>query len=185
MNIVGISGSPSPRSRSGWLLQWAQTQLEGVACRSDTVRVRDLPAQALVHGDRETPAIAEAIRRVEGADLLIVATPIYKAAYSGVLKLFLDLLPSDALRGKTVLPLASGGTLGHLLALDYALKPVLSALGARNILDGVFAIDAHLVAHASGGYVPDPALAERLSRGLAPLLQSRTTTTPSEASCAA
>ena len=58
--------------------------------------------------------------------MVIVATPIYKAAYSGLLKVFLDLLPAEALRGKTVLPLASGGSVAHLLALDYALKPVLS-----------------------------------------------------------
>lgn len=171
MNIVGISGSPSPRSRSGWLLQWAQTQFDGVARRSDTISVAALPAQELLHADRDCPPIAEAIRRVADADLLIVATPIYKAAYSGVLKLFLDLLPTDALRGKSVLPLASGGSLGHLLALDYALKPVLSALGARDILDGVFAIDAHFLPQASGGYALDPALATRLANAVAPLLE--------------
>lgn len=91
-------------------------------------------------------------------------------AYSGVLKVFLDLLPADALCGKTVLPLATGGSPAHLLALDYALKPVLSALGARDILGGVFAADAQLAPHESGGYVPDAALVERLDRALRPLL---------------
>ncbi len=107
------------------------------------------------------------------ADLVVVATPIYKAAYSGLIKTFLDLLPSDALRGKTVLPLATGGSASHLLALDYALKPVLSALGARDILDGVFAVDAQLTPHESGGYVPDAALVERLDRALQPLTGTR------------
>jgi FMN reductase len=186
MNIVGISGSPSPRSRSGWLLQLAQTRLEGAARRNDVIRVRELPAAALLHADCKAEPIVDAIGRIGDADLLIVATPIYKAAYSGLLKLFLDLLPSDALRGKSVLPLATGGSLGHLLALDYALKPVLSALGARDILDGVFAVDDQLVPHESGGYVPDPALVARLDRALQPMLalvSLATTTRSNDAPC--
>lgn len=169
MKIVSISGSPSLRSRSGWLLQLAQTRLEGTADSSCLIAVRELPAAPLLHADAHNAPIRAALDEVRDADLLLVATPIYKAAYSGLLKLFLDLLPADGLRGKTVLPLATGGSLAHLLALDYALKPVLSALGARDILDGVFATDAQLVSHESGGYVPDDALVERLDRALQPL----------------
>ena len=169
MKIVSISGSPSLRSRSGWLLQLAQTRLEGTGDTSRLIAVRELPAAPLLHADSHNAPIRAALDEVRDADLLLVATPIYKAAYSGLLKLFLDLLPTDGLRGKTVLPLATGGSLAHLLALDYALKPVLSALGARDILDGVFATDAQLVPHESGGYVPDDALVERLDRALQPL----------------
>lgn len=173
MNIVGISGSPAVRSRSNWLLQLAQTRLEGVAARNDTIAVRTLDPGALLGADAQAASIRQALGLVASADLVVVATPIYKAAYSGLLKLFLDLLPQDGLRGKTVLPLATGGSLAHLLALDYALKPVLSALGARDILDGVFATDPQLLAHESGGYVPDAALLERVDRALQPLLDSR------------
>jgi FMN reductase len=120
--------------------------------------------------------IRAALDAVARADLIVVATPIYKAAYSGLLKAFLDLLPRDALRGKKVLPMSTGGSLSHLLALDYALKPVLSALGARDILDGVFAVDAQLPPHESGGYVPDAALVERLDRALLPLTGTRAPT---------
>jgi len=101
---------------------------------------------------------------------VIVATPIYKAAYSGLLKAFLDLLPADALRGKTVLPLATGGSAAHLLALEYALKPVLSALGARDILDPVYATDAQLQAREAPGHVPSHDVRERIALSLRPLL---------------
>lgn len=50
---------------------------------------------------------------------MIIATPIYKAAYTGVLKVFLDLLPTNALAGKIILPIGTGATPAHLLALDY------------------------------------------------------------------
>lgn len=169
MDIVGLSGSPSPRSRSTWLLRLAQARLEAGARHCASIAVRELPAQALLAADVDALPVRAAIDKVLRADLLIVATPIYKAAYSGLLKLFLDLLPADALRGKTVLPLATGGSLAHLLALDYALKPVLSVLGARDILDGVFAVDAQLVPDGSCGFRPDAGLVERLDRALAPL----------------
>lgn len=166
MQVLALSGSPSLRSRSAWLLQFAQTRLEAQAEASATLHARDLPAQALLGADFKHPAIVEAIAAVERADLLLISTPIYKAAYSGLLKSFLDLLPQDALRGKTVLPLATGGSAAHLLALDYALRPVLAALGARHILDSVFATDAQLMSHEAGGYVPEQALVQRLDRAL-------------------
>ena len=165
-HIVAISGSPSARSRSTALLQLALMRLESAEARQETVHARELPPAALLAADAQAPQIRAAIAAVEAADLVIVATPIYKAAYSGLLKTFLDLLPQDALRGKTVLPLATGGSTAHLLALDYTLKPVLMALGARHILDGVFATDAQLQPHETGGYVPDTSLLQRLDRAL-------------------
>ena len=165
-SIVAISGSPSARSRSTALLQLALMRLESADAAQHTVHARELPPAALLSADTQAPQIRAAIAAVEAAELVIVATPIYKAAYSGLLKTFLDLLPQDALRGKTVLPLATGGSAAHLLALDYTLKPVLMALGARHILDGVFATDAQLQPHETGSYVPDAALLQRLDRAL-------------------
>ncbi|RTL46865.1 MAG: FMN reductase (NADPH) [Burkholderiales bacterium] len=169
MHITSLSASPSEHSRSAWLTQFALSRLEGRADQQDDILVRALPAEALLTADVQQPDIAAAVRAVEVADLVIVSTPIYKAAYSGLLKVFLDLLPPDALRDKLVLPLATGGSAAHFLALDYALKPVLSALGARHVLDGVFATDAQLRRHEAGGFVPEPDLIARLDRALAPV----------------
>lgn len=169
MHITSLSASPSERSRTYWLTEFALTRLEGRGTRQDDILVRQLPAAALLAADVQHPDIAAAVQAVERADLVIIGTPIYKAAYSGLLKVFLDLLPPDALREKLVLPLATGGSPAHFLALDYALKPVLSALGARHVLDGVFATDAQLRRHEAGGFVPEPDLIARLDRALAPL----------------
>jgi len=166
MKIVGIQGSPSASSRSGSLLALAQSRLQGVASTARLIAVRDLPAQALLHAQFEHPLIRQALAEVAQSQVVLIATPIYKAAYSGVLKSFLDLLPQDALRGKTVLPLATGGSIAHLLALDYALKPVLSALGARDILDPVFATDAQIVRHDALGYAPTLEIVERVEVAL-------------------
>jgi FMN reductase len=90
-----------------------------------------------------------------------VATPIYKAAYTGLLKAFLDLLPQGAFANKVVLPIATGGTIAHLLAIDYALKPVLSELKARHILGGIYVIDKQLQFQASGQLQPDEEIGQR------------------------
>jgi FMN reductase len=83
---------------------------------------------------------------------VVVASPVYQASYTGVLKTFLDLVPQKGLAGKVVLPLFIGGSLAHLLTIDYALKPVLSALGARYILGGVYTVDAQVARTETGGF---------------------------------
>jgi len=151
-------------------MQLAMTRVESLASDVAVVAARKLPSEALLCGNGHHPAIRVSIEAAAAADLLIVSTPIYKAAYSGLLKIWLDLLPADALRGKTVLPLATGGSGSHLLALDYTLRPVLHALGARDILDGVFAADAQLPPHESGGFLPDATILDRLDRALDPVV---------------
>jgi FMN reductase len=171
MHLVSISGSPSRQSRSSWLLQHALKRAGVRIEHHDAIAVRELPAQALIDGDVSDTRIARAHRALARAQGVLIATPIYKAAYSGLLKVFLDALPSDALRGKPVLALATGGSPGHLLAIDYALKPVLSALGARHIVDAVFAVDSQLPQDQRSGFRADAALLERLDLALDALLQ--------------
>jgi len=76
------------------------------------------------------------------ADGLIVATPIYKASYTGLLKAFLDILPQFALAGKAALPLATGGSPAHVLALDYGLRPVLHSMGVRHVVQSFFLVQS-------------------------------------------
>ena len=177
MNALLIAASPSARSRSAALLDGAADALEhaGVAVRR--LVLNELPAEALLRARTAEPLLRDALEQVARAGAIVLATPIYKAAYSGLLKTILDLLPLDALRGKTIVPLATGGSAAHLLALDYALKPVLAALGARDIRDAVFASDAQLPPDGAS-YVPVRELSERLDRVLADLLLPRTEPLP-------
>jgi FMN reductase len=88
--------------------------------------------------------VARTVTAIEQADGIIIATPIYKASYSGLLKVFLDLLPQFALAGKAVLPIATGGSVAHLLALDYGLRPVLQSMGARHIVQSLFVPESEM-----------------------------------------
>ncbi|RYF25726.1 MAG: FMN reductase (NADPH) [Comamonadaceae bacterium] len=150
MSVLLIAGSPSERSRSAALLDTVSRRLARRGAAVARLNIRDLPAQALLLADFAHPGVVRAQQQVLAADVLVVATPVYKAAYSGVLKVFLDLLPQTALKGKTVLPLATGGSPHHMLALDYALRPVLQSLGAKHILPGIYATDAQVVLTPEG-----------------------------------
>ncbi|OWQ90711.1 FMN reductase (NADPH) [Roseateles aquatilis] len=171
MSVLLIAASPSQRSRSGALLGAAAERLHHHGLPARTLRLRDLPAQPLLHADFEDPVLKEALAAVAQARVIVLSTPIYKAAYSGLLKVFLDLLPQDGLTGKTVWTLATGGSLAHLLALDYGLLPVLSALGVRAHVDGVYAADAQIAKDADGEYRIGEDIARRLSTGASQVLE--------------
>jgi FMN reductase len=149
-HVVTISGSPSTPSRSLALAHHVGGQLRTRGLDVDEITVRDLPATELFAGRTSDPSVAAAIALIERADAVVVVTPIYKAAYSGVLKSFLDVLPQFALAGKVVLPLATGGSLAHVLALDYALRPVLASLGAQHVVNGLFVLDKTLAMSERG-----------------------------------
>ena len=109
------------------------------------VRVRALPAAALLGGQVKEAEIATALQWVEEAEAVIVVTPIYKGSYSGLLKAFLDILPQYGLRGKYILPFAVGGSLAHMQMLDYSLRPVLQTMWPAHIGQGSFVLDQHIV----------------------------------------
>jgi FMN reductase len=140
-SILLLSGSPSTSSRTSAVLHIAASRLRVAGHAAHVRELRHLPPDALLSGRSDDPELAAAVAAVRDASALVVGTPIYKAAYSGLLKAFLDLLPERALAGKTVLPIATGGTVAHLLALDYALRPVLTALRPRQVLPGYFILD--------------------------------------------
>lgn len=169
-HVVTLSGSPSARSRSSYLLGMAEEALRARGVVVRRIDIRELPPAALMHAQSDEPSVREALKLVEHAQAAIIATPLYKASYSGLLKSFLDLLPQTGLAHKPVLPFATGGSLAHLLALDYALKPVLASLGARHVLDNVFATE-HDIVRLDDDYALNDAVARRVAEAVDSLMQ--------------
>ena len=149
--IVALSGSPSNTSRTLLLAREVVARLGRSGFDVAVINVRELPAEDLLAGRSDGPEVQRAVALLARATGVVVATPVYKAAYSGTLKVFLDLLPQFALAGKAVLPLATGGTIAHVLAIDYALRPVLASLGARHVLNGLFLLDKQIERLADDG----------------------------------
>jgi FMN reductase len=140
MEAVLISGSPSATSRSRTLLTHAQAQLESAGCSTTLIDLATLPADALL-GRRENDNLRRVIDLVVSAQIVVASSPTYRATYTGLLKTFFDLLPQDCLIGKIAVPILTGGSPAHQLALDHSFRPLFASLGAT-VAPGVYAFDA-------------------------------------------
>ena len=138
VSVVVVVGNPKPRSRT---YQAAHLVAEKLAGRPPelSVDLADLGGALL---DWSDSAVADIVAAVQASDLAVVASPTYKATYSGLLKLFLDRIPGGGLAGVTAIPLMLGGHWRHALAADLLLKPVLVELGATCPTRGLFLLES-------------------------------------------
>jgi len=158
---IAISGSPSRESKSRRLLAHGTDRLSSHGVRTQILDLCVLPADDLL-GRSRSPAITRALDSVAGAQLILVATPVYRASYSGLLKSFFDLLPQDALAGKTAILIATGGSPAHSLVVDYALRPLVASVGGLSVATGIYGTDAQFGANG-----PDAKLLASVDRAVA------------------
>ncbi|MEU3830660.1 NADPH-dependent FMN reductase [Streptomyces sp. SID486] len=151
--VLVISGSPSPTSKTELVGDYVARRLAENEWHAGHLKVRTLPAEPLLRADTAHPRIATALDQVARADGIVLATPTYKASFSGLLKTFLDLLPQHGFTHKVVLPLATGGSTAHVLVLDYALRPVVHSLGARHVVQSFFLLDTHMTRDDDGPHI--------------------------------
>jgi FMN reductase len=126
----------------------------GDAADIDVIELRELAhplADHLLTGFA-SGALAEAIETVRHADGLIVVTPVFAASYSGLFKVFFEVLEQDLLRGKPVLLAATAGTARHSLVLEHAMRPLFSYLRAVTVPTAVFAATEDFGGASSGEF---------------------------------
>lgn len=128
MTAVAVNGSPSTKSKTHAL---AAAGLE-LAGGGTLIDVSTLDAEALLLR-REHASVQGAIDAIAGADVLILATPVYRATYSGLLKVVLDQLPTDALRGTAAVLAATAASPAHFLALDTGLRAAVASLAGWSV----------------------------------------------------
>ncbi|MBA8762625.1 NAD(P)H-dependent oxidoreductase [Staphylococcus coagulans] len=121
----------------------------------ETEVIQQLDAKALITADFTSESVTATHQSIENSDGIVIVSPVFKAAYSRILKTYLDLLPRGAFTGKTVLPLAVGGSFAHTLAMQYSLDPVIKELGADTIHKGRFILDQLISYVEDGHYVFD------------------------------
>lgn len=138
MSVAVVVGNPKPASRTLDAAVRLATRLGG----SDPEVVIDavtLGAGLVGWGD---PAVADAVAAVQRSSAVVVASPTYKASFTGILKAFLDQLPSGGLTGVTAFAVMLGGAWLHSLAPEVFLKPVLVELGATCPVRGLYLLDS-------------------------------------------
>lgn len=164
-DIVIISGSPFPDSRTDQVLQHMGKLLEKENFRTIHYSVVDVPPEDLIGCDFNSPKIKEITKSILDGKGVIVGSPVYKAAYSGVLKTLIDLMPQDVFANKFVMPLMTGGTERHLLAMEYVLKPLLATLKAHT-LKGVYLVEDEINTNPMEKLIRDDSTDERLNKQL-------------------
>jgi FMN reductase len=140
---AGLSQPSATRLLADWLARAISGALDGSSTELSVEIVelreyaRDL-ANNVVAGF-PSPRLAAVIDRVSSADGLVAVTPIYTGSYSGLFKMFVDVLDPDALAGKPVLIAATAGSARHALALEHAMRPLFSYLRTVVVPTAVFA----------------------------------------------
>lgn len=147
MKLVGLSGSPTERSKTliavEKAVEYAAETYPSIS--TEVLNIRDYDVQfcdgrdpSQYEGDSRT-----VIDKIVEADGLIIGTPMYRASYTGMLKNVFDLIPNDALHGKPVGLIATGGSDHHFLAIEHELKPVIGFFQGVALPGAVYAKDEH------------------------------------------
>lgn len=166
--IAVVSAGLSQPSSTGMLAdQLADATSAGLAALGAETEVVSIDLRQHAHDLTDnlltffaSDALQEAKDAVVNADGLIAVTPIFSASYNGLFKTFFDVLEQGSLRAKPVLLGATGGTARHSLAIDHALRPLFSYLGALVNPTAVFAATEDWGNGNSGG----SGLASRIER---------------------
>jgi FMN reductase len=156
VNAVGISGSPAARSKSRTLLERALAELADRGVTTTLIDLSALPADALLTR-RRAAEVDDALASVGRASIVVASTPVYRATYSGLLKVFFDLMPVNGLVGKTAIPIATGGSPAHQLVIDHGLRPLFASIGAVITPTAVYGTDS-----AFENSIPHPSLIARI-----------------------
>lgn len=131
-----VVGNPKPASRTLSAATYLAEQLTG-----EPDLVVDLATLGAAVLDGADPHLGDLVKQVGAADLVIVATPTYKASYTGVLKVFLDRFAGGTGLSGLAVPLMLGGSCAHALAPELTLRPVLTEIGGTVPGRGLYVVD--------------------------------------------
>jgi FMN reductase len=144
MHVAVVCGNPKPRSRTleaGLFVARRLTETD-----PDVVLdLVDIGPHLLGWGD---PVAQQAVESVQACHVAIFASPTYKGSYTGLLKLFLDQVPTAGFGGLLAFPVMLGAALGHAMAPDLLLKPVLVELGATCPARGLYLLETDYTSEA-------------------------------------
>jgi FMN reductase len=149
LTIVGISGNLTRPSRTRTLVAEVLRQAEERKFgRTDLFDVVDAGPElgAATQRGNLPSAPDRVLTAIEQADALIVATPVYKAAYTGLLKHLFDLVEPKLLEGRPVILAATGGSDRHALVIEHHLRPLFAFFRAHAMPTGIYATNTDFTA---------------------------------------
>jgi FMN reductase len=170
---AGLSQPSSTRLLADRLAAATERHLEalGLPATIHVIELRDHARDLTNHllTGFPSPALQAEIDAALAADGLIAVSPIFNASFSGLFKLFIDVIEKDALAGVPTLLAATGGTARHSLAIEHALRPLFAYLNAATVATGVYAASEDW---GSSGIADHGGLAARIDRAAGELARA-------------
>ena len=166
IKVVAVSGSVQKPSRTVVLVEELLASLgDAVPIDVHVIELGQLAPQigGALYRSQLSPAVEAELARIESADLLVVASPVYRASFTGLFKHLFDLVHHEALIDTPVLLAATGGSDRHALVIDHQLRPLFSFFQARTLPLGVYASEQDF----DGYEISNPALRERIALAVA------------------
>jgi FMN reductase len=142
MTVLSIVGNPKPASKTAQVADTVAARIAS-ALDADTATLELGPIAADLTG-WGAPAVDAAKEALFGANVLVFASPVYKATYTGLMKLMLDQIGAGELSRHVAVPVMVGGGPTHTLAVEESFRPVLIELGASCPSAGLYVIDSTL-----------------------------------------
>ncbi|MBN8769032.1 MAG: FMN reductase [Stenotrophomonas nitritireducens] len=144
LRVVAVSGGLQRPSRAATLAEHLSDLIAAkIPCQRHLIELGQLAPQfaSTVRRAQLPDTVERELAAVEQADVLVVATPVYRGSYTGLFKHFFDFIDQDALVDMPVLLAATGGSERHALMIDHQLRPLFSFFQARTLPLGVYATD--------------------------------------------
>lgn len=148
LRLVAVSGGMQSPSKSAALAQHLLDLIaDEVPCQPHRIDLGSFAPQlaGAVWRHQLPDAVEQSLAAVERADVLVVASPVFRGSYPGLFKHFFDCIHPDALIDKPIVLAATGGSERHALVIDHQLRPLFSFFQARTAPLGVYATDQDFV----------------------------------------
>ena len=174
LRVVAVSGSLTAPSRTTALVEAISEAFGRVLpIESHLIALNELgPHLAGALTRKQLPPEAEEeLQRIENADLLVVATPVYRASFTGLFKYLFDFVDQYALVDTPVLLAATGGSERHALIIEHQLRPLFGFFQSLALPVGVYAHDSDFTDYK----ISNEQLTERINKAIAralPLVRS-------------
>lgn len=148
LRLVAVSSGLQRPSKAAALAEHLMDLIaDEIPCEQRLIELGQLAPQlaGAVWRSQLSDTVEQELEAVERADILVVATPVYRGSYTGLFKHFFDFIHQDALIDKPILLAATGGSERHALVIDHQLRPLFSFFQARTLPLGVYATDKDFV----------------------------------------
>jgi FMN reductase len=174
LRVVAVSGSlHTPSKTTALVKEILASYGRELSIDAHLIAVNEIGPDfaGALHRDQLPRSVEDELQRIENADLLIVASPVYRASFTGLFKHLFDFVGQYALVDKPVLLAATGGSDRHALIIEHQFRPLFGFFQALTLPIGVYANDSDF----TSGAVTSLDLQERIDLAVArsvPLIRS-------------